>query len=78
MEDDDRELIDFALRGRTVDTNKAPEVIVVATKLDKLARAKQKPELAKLKVAAKMPVLGFSAETGDGVGALWSRIRAAL
>ena len=78
LEVDDRALFDFVLGARRVEANKAPEVIVVATKLDKLARAKQKPALLKIKSEAILPVLGVSAETGEGVGALWARIRAAL
>jgi GTP-binding protein len=78
VEDDDRELVDFVLRGRSADENKPPETILVATKLDKIALNKQKPELVKIKSAAKMPVVGFSAETGEGRDALWARIRAAL
>jgi GTP-binding protein len=78
VEDDDRELVDFVARGRTAEANKPPEVVVVATKLDKLALNKQKIELAKVKTAAKVPVIGFSAETGEGRDALWGRLRAAL
>jgi GTP-binding protein len=75
---DDLELVDFVARGRKAQTNRPPEVILVATKIDKVARAKHKPEIAKIEAAAKMPVIGFSAETGDGRDALWRRIRRAL
>jgi GTP-binding protein len=78
LETDDRALFDFVLGARTAESNKPPEVILVATKLDKLARAKQKPELFKIKADAKMAVLGASAETGEGMRELWARIRAAL
>jgi GTP-binding protein len=78
LEDDDRELVDFVARGRTADSNKPPETILVATKLDKLARSKQRPELAKIRAAVKLPVTGFSAETGEGRDELWERIRRAL
>jgi len=78
VEDDDRELVDFVARGRKADANKPPETILVATKLDKIALNKQKPELLKIRNAAKVPVIGFSAETGEGRDALFSRIRAAL
>jgi GTP-binding protein len=55
-------------------------LLVVATKLDKLAKHQRKPALAKLReqlgLADDQPV-GFSGRTGDGVGEVWARIAAA-
>ena len=48
-----------------------------AMKLDKLPLSKQKLELERVKKAAGLPVLGFSAETGFGRDPLWNRLRAA-
>ncbi len=80
VEEDDLELVRYmdAARERTVEENRKASLIVVATKLDKLALAKQKPAVQAIKNAAKMPVLGFSAVTGVGKDELWARIRAAL
>ena len=78
VEDDDRELFRFLADARRVDENKKVSVIVVATKLDKLVLAKQKPAVLAIKNASKLPVLGFSAVTGSGRDELWARIRAAL
>ncbi len=63
LEDDDRELLDYLAHiGRAA--------VVVATKLDKLPRAKQKPALEALRASAGVRVLGASAETGEGRDAL--------
>jgi GTP-binding protein len=51
---------------------------VVATKLDKLARAARDPALAALArgLGPARPVVGFSAHTGEGRDALWRVIGA--
>jgi GTP-binding protein len=67
FEDDDRQLLDFVAR-RTLD------VIVVATKTDKLGAARRKPAVAAVGRAA----IGFSAVTGEGTDLLWRRIRRAV
>jgi GTP-binding protein len=48
--------------------------IVVATKIDKLAASKRKPALAELQRTIAMPVIAYSAVTGDGRDALWERL----
>ena len=80
VEEDDLELVTYvnAARKRSVEENKKVTLIVVATKLDKLALAKQKPAVQAIKNASKLPVLGFSAVTSAGRAELWTRIRAAL
>jgi GTP-binding protein len=81
VEEDDLELVHYmeeAREANRVEENKAVTLIVVATKLDKLALSKQKPAVQAIKDAAKVPVLGFSAVTGTGRDELWARIRAAL
>lgn len=50
------------------------EAIVVATKLDKLTRSKRKPALAQLKAPLGQKPIGFSAVSGEGVEALWTRL----
>jgi GTP-binding protein len=78
VEDDDRELFRYVASARNADENRPLQVVVVATKLDKLALAKQKPAVLAIKTAAKLPVLGFSAVTGAGKNELWARLREAI
>jgi GTP-binding protein len=53
--------------------------VVIATKLDKVPKAKRKPTLLALTRESDRPVLGFSAETGEGGDALRERLfRAAI
>ncbi len=53
---------------------------VVATKLDKLSRAEARAALASLatRLGAGVPLVGFSARTGDGRDALWRVVTAWL
>lgn len=53
------------------------DVILVATKLDKVPRSRQKGALAKMG-SAGLPTIGFSSETGEGRDALWRRLRKAV
>jgi GTP-binding protein len=55
-----------------------PEVILVATKMDKLGAARRKPALEAVRRAAGSfggKVIGFSGATGDGRDSLWTAIR---
>ena len=61
------------------------EVILVATKIDKLTASARKPALEKVRESAVAAgatragrAIGFSAVTGDGVEELWGRIRHAV
>jgi GTP-binding protein len=53
---------------------------VVATKVDKLARGARGRAVAALRagMGPTVPVLGFSARTGEGRDALWRVVRAWL
>lgn len=76
LEPDDRDLLELLQSPARV--SRAPlSVIVVATKLDKLPRSKQKLELERVRQAAGVPVLGFSAVDGTGKDLLWQRLRRA-
>lgn len=48
--------------------------VVVATKIDKLAKSKRKPAIERLSTATGVPVLPFSAQTGEGTAVLWQVI----
>lgn len=64
LQDDDQQLIDYL-------KHLGQQAIVVATKVDKLPASKRKPAVKKLKSAAKVRVVGFSAVTGEGREELW-------
>lgn len=70
LEDDDRQLLEF------LDHVGRPAVLV-ATKLDKLPTSQRLLAVAKIKESAGRPVVGVSAETGEGRDRLWSRLLAA-
>jgi GTP-binding protein len=72
FESDDAQMAEFILAERPA--GPPPRLIVVATKIDKLPKARWRPGLTGIAVAAARPVLGFSAVTGEGRGALWARL----
>jgi GTP-binding protein len=49
-------------------------VVLVATKIDKLTRAERVHALRAFQDSCKRPVLPVSAETGEGMDALWTQI----
>jgi GTP-binding protein len=78
VEEEERQLIDFLAGPREVSAAKPIEVILVATKLDKLGAAARKPALAAVRKGAGGAVVGFSAVSGEGSEELWGRIRTAV
>jgi GTP-binding protein len=75
VEEEEQQLIDFMRQPRAVSDPKPVEVILVATKIDKLSTSARKPALEVLKTSAGSRAIGFSVETGDGREELWARIR---
>jgi GTP-binding protein len=77
LEEDDLELVGFVREARRPD---APpiELVVVATKLDKVPRSSAKSELSRLAREAGTRVVGFSSTTGEGRDELWRALRRAL
>ena len=73
LEDEERQLLAFLAQA-------ALPAAVVATKVDKLARGARGRALAALQAGMDpaVPVLGFSARTGEGRDALWRVVRAWL
>lgn len=67
LEEEEADLVEF------LEAREGLQIIIAATKLDKISRSAQKPALAKL-ASKNVRVVGTSAETGDGRGALWGRI----
>ena len=76
VERDDIDLIEMLQSPARV-SRRPLEVMVVATKMDKLSPTSQKSALLKLSQELKMQVLGFSSETALGRLPLWRQIRKA-
>jgi len=76
IEDDDRELIEFidATKGAS---RRPVEVLLVATKLDKIPRSSRMTELSALSKRLSRKVHGFSAVTMEGRVELWRALRRA-
>lgn len=68
LEQEELDLIEF------LEERPGIEIIVAATKIDKLARAAQKPAIAKLGKGSNVRIVATSAETGEGREALWGRM----
>lgn len=78
LEPDDLELIEFMNAPRAVPSNKPVDIVVVATKVDKLSKSERKPTLEALAKKSGVKPIGFSAVTGDGREDLWKRVRHAI
>ncbi|HSC87690.1 MAG TPA: ribosome biogenesis GTP-binding protein YihA/YsxC [Polyangiaceae bacterium] len=74
FEEDDIELLKMLESPANV-SRKPLEIVLVATKLDKLSRNEHKPRLAQLTTQVGRPVLGFSAEQKLGRLPLWRKLR---
>src|SRR5262249_5074702 len=74
LEQDDRELITFVDSAKGA-SRRPVEVLLVATKIDKLARSARKTDLMALERAAGRKVVGYSSVTGEGRAELWRAIR---
>jgi GTP-binding protein len=75
VEDEERQLVDFLRQPRLVSDPKPLEIILVATKVDKVSASARKPALAVVNRNAGTRAIGFSAVTGEGREELWGRIR---
>jgi GTP-binding protein len=76
LEEDDRDLVEF-VDAVNHPSRRRVEVVLVATKLDKLPKSSRKSALAALSAAAGRRVLGFSSETAEGRTELWRALRRA-
>jgi GTP-binding protein len=82
-EDEEQQLLEFLGEPTKAGVAKSLEIVVVATKVDKIGAARKKPALDAVKRAvgalgARGGVIGFSAVTGEGREELWARIRRAV
>jgi GTP-binding protein len=74
LEEDDRELLEMlASPART--SRRPLDVVVVATKLDKVAASKRKLAEEVLNKSTRLRVIGYSAKDGTGREALWRKLR---
>jgi GTP-binding protein len=71
LQADDEQMAEFLRAPRPSGPPLA--LVVVATKVDKIEKSKRNPALRSISSRA-VPVLGFSAETGEGRGPLWASI----
>jgi GTP-binding protein len=81
LEDEEKQLVEFLAEPRQVSAPGPLEVVLVATKVDKVGAAGRKPALENVRRGARdVPgkVIGFSAVTGEGREELWARIREAV
>jgi GTP-binding protein len=77
VEDEERQLVEFLQQPRLVSDPRPMEVLLVATKIDKVGVAGRKLALEELRKRAGVRAIGFSAMTGDGREELWERVRRA-
>lgn len=76
VEEDDAELVRFV--DETGTSQRHPvEVVIVATKIDKLGVAVRRAALATISKQVDRKVLGYSSETGEGRAELWRVLRKA-
>jgi GTP-binding protein len=77
VEDEERELVDFLRLPRRV-SGRPLELILVATKVDKIVASARKPTLERVAKGAGVRPIAFSAVQGTGREELWQRIRGAV
>jgi GTP-binding protein len=78
VEEEEQQLLEFLRLPRQVSQPKPLEVVLAATKVDKLAASARKPALDAVRKGAGLPVVGFSSVTREGRDALWGRLRSAV
>ncbi|MGA2448638.1 MAG: ribosome biogenesis GTP-binding protein YihA/YsxC [Polyangiaceae bacterium] len=79
LEKEEIQLIEFLSDKRPVSEKRAVDIVLVATKVDKLAASARRAALDVVRTSARdvgiQVVVGFSAVTGDGREALCARLR---
>lgn len=76
LEDEEHQLLEL-LHGPAQVSRRPLDVVVVATKLDKLPASQRKLVLSKLAKDSKLRIIGFSAKDHIGRDELWRRVRKA-
>jgi GTP-binding protein len=78
LEEEEQQLLEFLRLPRQVSEPKPLEVVLAATKVDKLSASARKPALEVVRKGAGLPVVGFSSVTREGRAELWERLRRAV
>ena len=78
VEEEEQQLLEFLRLPRQVSEPKPLELVLAATKVDKLSASARKPALEVVRKGAGLPVIGFSSVTREGRDALWGRLRHAV
>lgn len=78
VREEEEQLLEFLNEPAEVDRPKEVDVIIVATKIDKLSFSERKPAISAIEKASKRKVYGMSGETGEGRAALWDRLSKAV
>jgi GTP-binding protein len=78
VEEEEQQLLEFLRLPRQVSEPKPLEIVLAATKVDKLSASARKPALEVVRKGAGLPVIGFSSVTREGRDALWGRLRHAV
>jgi GTP-binding protein len=78
VEEEEEQLLEFMRLPRRVSEPKPVEIVLAATKVDKLSAAARKPALEAVRKGAGAPVVGFSSLTREGRAELWERLRRAV
>jgi GTP-binding protein len=76
VEEEEQQLIDYLAEPARV-SRRPVEVLLVATKLDKVTGSKRKPTVKALEQSAKRAVVGFSSKDQTGRDELWHLVRRA-
>jgi GTP-binding protein len=76
VEEEEQQLIEYLAAPAKV-SRRPVEVLLVATKLDKVSSSKRKLTVNALREQAKRPVVGFSSKDHTGRDELWRRVRLA-
>jgi GTP-binding protein len=77
VEDEERQLVEFLQQPRAVSAPRPLDVLLVATKIDKVGAAARKLTLEEVRRRAGARAIGFSAVSGEGRDELWECIRRA-
>jgi GTP-binding protein len=77
VEDEERQLVEFLEQPRAVSSPRPLDVLLVATKIDKVGAAGRKLALEEVRRRAGARAIGFSAVSGEGRDELWERVRGA-
>jgi GTP-binding protein len=78
VEDDERALIEFVSAQSPGSTRPVPQILLVATKVDKVSRSAQFATVSAIAAPPGLRVIAFSSETGQGKSELGQKLALAL